>query len=136
MRQQPAARMVAHPSLNCSSLARAFHLSTTKDASVLSWRVKADPLPGGCSHQTKAPLSQCSLVNKGSRISLLHPLHVEVASRWTEKRAKPRKGLWAWRASTGPALRVSVWGPWLTWNSGTGCAALQGGAFIPEGKGL
>lgn len=35
VRQRPAAGMVAHPSLNCSSLAGTFHFSTTKDASVL-----------------------------------------------------------------------------------------------------
>lgn len=70
VRQRPAARMVAHPSLNCSSLAGAFCFSTTKDASVLPWRVRADCLlntgisPGGCSHQTKAPLSQGSLVTR------------------------------------------------------------------------
>lgn len=38
VRWRPTARMVAHPSLNCSSLAGAFHFSTTKDASVLRGR--------------------------------------------------------------------------------------------------
>lgn len=33
-----------HPSLNCFSLAGTFYFSTTKDDSVLPWRVKVDPL--------------------------------------------------------------------------------------------
>lgn len=82
-RQQPAARMVAHPSLNCSSLAGTFHFSTTKDASVLlegegrpssehwyfSWWVHTP---------NKGSLSQKNLVTQRHRI----PLPILCAWKW------------------------------------------------------
>jgi hypothetical protein len=41
---QAYARMVAHSSLNCFSLAGTFHFSITKDASVLPYRARAGTL--------------------------------------------------------------------------------------------
>ena len=148
---RPATRMVAHLSLNCSSLAGTFHFFNNQGHLCPSLRVRVDPLlntgvfPGGCTYQTKAPLFHHSLVTQTHRNppSILYEWKQPVGGQGQSSKEKNL----AWEEApnpgtgTGPGIPRHLGGPCLSkhkipCNSGTGFTLLYFVSFISEWKGL